>query len=176
MKYHRGGSLNNTQYIFGSIVSASLKNFLCSAVGQGFSHDKFTDDQVTRKLPTIRRSRYFLYLPTIRRSRYLFVYRRSYDHDLGFLAESYRRSDDPNSDFLPKVTDDLTITIRFFCRKLPTIRRSHLAFFCESYRRSDDQIPVFLPNVTLPTIRRSHFGFFAERYRRSDDHFSVFFR
>ena len=138
--------MNNTQYIFGSIVSASLKNFLYSAVGQGFSHDKFTDDQVTRKLPTIRRSRYFLYLPTIRRSCYLFFYRQSDDHDLGFLAKSYRRSDDPNSDFLPIVTDDPTITFRFFCRKLPTIRRSHFGFFAERYRRSDDHFSVFFAN------------------------------
>ena len=136
--------------------------FFCSACflfsfivlkNQCFSYDKFTDDQVTRKLPTSRRSRYFLYLPTIRRSGYLFFYRRSDDHDLGFLAKSYRRSDDPNSDFLPKVTDDPTITFWFFCRKLPTIRRSQtiiLKFHIRIYRRSDDH---FYRRSDDPTIR-----------------------
>ena len=113
-----------------------------------------------QKLPTIRRSRCWIFLPTIRRSQF------------GFFAESYRRSDDQISVFLPKVTDDPTITFRFFCRKVPTIRRSLFGFFPESYRRSDDQISVFLPKITddptitfrffsrkLTTIRWSNFGF-----------------
>ena len=145
---------------------------------QGFSFDKFTDDHGLRKLPTIRRSRGRFCLPTIRRSQDGFgrfsspTIRRSH---LGFFAESYRRSDDHNSVFFAKVTDDPTITFSFFCWKLPTIRRSQLAFFCESYRRSDDQIRVFLPNVTDdPTIT---FGFFLQLLDidTSESALSIFF-
>ena len=111
-------------------------------------------------------------------------YRRSDDHVISCI---YRRSDDHVIYFF---TDDPTITFRFFCRKLPTIRRSHFGFFPENYRRSDDQISVFFPKITndptitfrfffrkvtydptikfwffcrkLPTIRRSVLGFFPQ--------------
>ena len=138
---------------------------------QGFSFDKFIDDHGRRKLPTIRRSRGWFYLPTIRRSpgrfrtvlftddptitfrffwRKLPTIRRS---QLGFFCESYRRSDDQIPVFLPKVTDDPTITTDD-----PTIilyRRSDDHFFDYFYRRSDDHLKDF--------------------YRRSDDHEYGFF-
>ena len=86
-----------------------------------------------------------------------FFYRRSDDHSDVFFAESYRRSDDHNSVFLPKVTDDPTIKFRFFCRKLPTIRRSHFGFFFERYRRSDDHFSVFFANISWLTSLTSFF-------------------
>ena len=108
-------------------------------------------------------------------------YRRSDDHDFDFFT------DDPTitlTVFLPKVTDDPTIIFRFFCRKLPTFRRS-VRFFL--LKVTDDPTITFrFFSRKLPTIRRSYFGFFPESYRRSqfgffpescrrsDDHISVF--
>ena len=107
--------------------------------------------------------------------------------------ESYRRSDDQIPVFLPKVTDDPTITFQFFFRKLPTIRRSNFVFF-ESYRRSDDKFRVFpaitwcwhqrigtsiifrnLPMIRWSDFRRSSLRFIFEftddpMIRWSDDH------
>ena len=159
-----------------------------TSLDQGFSFDKFTDDHVLRKLPTIRRSRGRFCLPTIRRSQDGFgrfcspTIRRSH---LGFFAESYRRSDDHNWVFFAKVTDDPTITFRFFCRKLPTIRRSlsTIRRSLPTIRRSsftDDPTIIFLIIFTDdPTIIWKIFTddptimnmvFLAKSYRRSDDH------
>ena len=101
------------------------------------------------------------------------------------VCESYRRS--RGRFYLPAIrrsrgrfrtvlfTDDPTITFRFFCRKLPTIRRSHFGFFSESYRRSVDQISVFFPKVIDdPTIT---FGFFLQLLDvdTSESALSIFF-
>ena len=125
-----------------------------------------------------RRSRGRFYLPAIRRSRGRFrtvLFTDDPTITFRFFCRKLPTIRRSQSGFFAKVTDDPTIKFRFFCRKLPTIRRSHFGFFSESYRRSDDQISVFFPKVIDdPTIT---FGFFLQLLDvdTSESALSIFF-